>query len=199
MVAVTFTGLALAILIIGDRWSRWAAVIQMTAMLVCFCWPDLEGKSLSLYKGQGPQSTWDFQAVGGCHSVFQKWGKYSLVEILATPDRKVYHGFYNDIFQWEYAPLLGFSRSHWGDPHPSDQAWPASGDRRRGGGRQVRLASALKGRSIVAIELEPAVFEAVRDPKHLLMHSAECTRHRGSRRCEPRCVATSREQASGST
>ena len=30
------------------------------------------------------------------------------------------------------------------------------------------MAARLKGRSIVAIELEPAVFEAVRDPKHLL-------------------------------
>src|SRR6185437_3960645 len=35
-------------------------------------------------------------------------------------------------------------------------------------GRQVRLAERLGGRTIVAIELEPAVFEAVRSERHLL-------------------------------
>jgi hypothetical protein len=37
-----------------------------------------------------------------------------------------------------------------------------------GGGRQVRMAERLGGRKIVAIEIEPAVFEAVRGKGHLL-------------------------------
>jgi hypothetical protein len=169
MIAIAFSGLAFAILIVGDRYSRWAATIQVAGMLACSFWPGLEGKSLSMYKGRGPQSTWSFENAGGCHTVHQKWGKYSLFEILATPDRKVYYGFYNDICQWEYAPMLGFSRLSLGAipillSKPGQQLAVVGA----GGGRQVRLAQRLKGRSVVAIELEPAVFEAVRDPKNLL-------------------------------
>jgi hypothetical protein len=169
MVAVAFTGLAVAILILGDRWSRWAATIQVAGMVAISCRPGLEGEFLSLYKGHGFQSTWAFQANDGCQTVFQKWGRYSLCEILATPDRKVYYGFYNDMFQWEYAPRLGFSGPSLGaipillTKHGQHLAIVGAG-----GGRQVRLAERLGGRSIVAIELEPVVFEAVRNPKHLL-------------------------------
>jgi hypothetical protein len=168
MVAIAFTGLAVAILIIGDRWSQWAAGVQLAGLLACSCWPGLEGKFLNAYKGLGFQSTSDFRFGGGCHTVFQKWGKYSLCEILATPDRKVYYGFYNDIFQWEYAPGAGFSRPSLGAiPILLTKPGQHLAIVGAGGGRQVRLAERMKGRSIVAIELEPAVFEAVRDPKHL--------------------------------
>lgn len=169
MVAIAFTGLAVAIVLIGDRWSQLAAGIQVGGMLACSCWPGLEGEFLGLYKGLGFQSTWEFRSAGGCHTVFQKWGKYSLCEILATPDRKVYYGFYNDIFQWEYAPGSGFSRPSLGAiPILLTKPGQHMAIVGAGGGRQVRLAARLKGRSIVAIELEPAVFEAVRDPKNLL-------------------------------
>ena len=107
----------------------------------CFL-PGLEREFLSLYKGRGIQSTWDYRTSLGCRDVFQKWGRYSLCEILASPDKSVYYGFYNDMFQWEYSPRHGFREASLG-------AIPillsAPGQRLAivgaGGGRQVRLAA----------------------------------------------------------
>jgi hypothetical protein len=169
MLVLAFIILAMAILIIGERWPRRVAVFEIGALLVGSCLPRLEGEFLALYKGQGAQSTWDFGVRQGCQSVFQKWGRYCLCEILASPDQRVYFGFYNDMFQWEYARRSGFTQ-------PSLGALPILISKPgqhlaivgAGGGRQVRLAERLGGRSIVAIELEPAVFEAVRSPEYLL-------------------------------
>ena len=115
------------------------------------------------------QSTWDYQVSQGCRGVFQKWGRYSLCEILASPDKSVYYGFYNDMFQWEYSPRQGFREASLGAipilmTEPGQQIAIVGA----GGGRQVRLAARLGGRRVVAIEIEPAVFEAVRGPDHLL-------------------------------
>jgi hypothetical protein len=141
----------------------------VAVLLAGSCSPDLERGFLALYKGHGAQSTWDFEASQGCQSVFQKWGRYGLCEILAGPDRTVYYGFSNDMFQWEYAPRRGFSRASLGVipillTKPGQQLAIVGA----GGGRQVRLAGLLERRSIIAIELEPAVFEAVRSPQYLL-------------------------------
>jgi hypothetical protein len=163
-----FIALAMAILAIGGRAARWAAAIELASLLGLSAWPDLERRFLDLFKGRSFQSTWEFQANWDCRTVFQKWGRYSLCEILATPDRSIYYGFYNDIFQWEYAPRMGFSGASLGAipillTRPGDHLAIVGA----GGGRQVRLAEKLGGRSIVAIELEPAVFEAVRRPQYL--------------------------------
>jgi hypothetical protein len=123
----------------------------------------MESGFLALYKGHGEQSTWDFQVNQGCRTVFQKWGRYSLCEILALPNGTVYYGFYNDMFQWEYSAGYGFAA-------PSLGAIPIMHSQRAsriaiigaGGGRQVRLAERLGVREVVAIELEPAVLDAVR-------------------------------------
>ena len=169
VLAIAFGSLAMAILNLSRGWSRSLAGALVAAILgVCFL-PGLERDFLALYKGRGIQSTWDYRVSLGCRDVFQKWGRYSLCEIMASPDKSVYYGFYNDMFQWEYAPRHGFREASLG-------AIPilltAPGQRLAivgaGGGRQVRLAARLGGRQVVAIEIEPAVFEAVRSPHHLL-------------------------------
>jgi hypothetical protein len=168
ILVAAFIALAMAILAIGGPAARWAAAIELAGLLALSAWPDLERRFLDFYKGRGSQSTWDFQVNWGCRTVFQKWGRYSLCEILAASDRSIYYGFYNDMFQWEYAPRMGFSGASLGAvpillTRPGQRLAIVGA----GGGRQVRLAEKLGGRSIVAIELEPAVLEAVRRPQYL--------------------------------
>ncbi len=169
MLAVAFIALSTAILALGGRWARWAVAVEIAVLLAGCCRPGLEGEFLALYKGRGARSTSDYQVNQGFQTVFQKWGRFSLCEILAAPDRRVYYGFYNDVFQWEYAPMLGFSEASLGAvPILLSRPGQRLAIIGSGGGRQVRLAERLGGRSIVAIELEPAIFEAVRTPRHLL-------------------------------
>ncbi len=169
MLALAFACLALAILTLGEGWTRWAAAIEVGMLMGVSCFPGLERGFLGLYKGHGAQSTWDYETGQGCESVFQKWGRYGLCEILASPDRKVYYGFYNDMFQWEFGRRRGFTRASLGAiPVLLTKPGQRLAIVGAGGGRQVRLAELLEGRSIVAIELEPAVFEAVRSPEYLL-------------------------------
>jgi SAM-dependent methyltransferase len=115
------------------------------------------------------QSTSDYEARLGCRSVYQRWGRYSLCEILEAPGQVAYYGFYNDMFQWVYSPRVGFAGPSLG-AIPILQTRPGSSIAiiGAGGGRQVRLAERLGDRSVTAIELEPAVFEAVRSPEYLL-------------------------------
>ncbi len=167
---LAFLGVAGAIAAFGAGTSaRAVAGLEALALGLALLTPGLEGRFLSLYKGRGEQSTYDFQANEGCRLVYQRWGRYSLCEILEAPGKAEYYGFYNDMFQWEYSPRMGFTG-------PSLGAIPILRTRPgesiaiigAGGGRQVRLAERLGGRSVLAIELEPAVFEAVRSPEHLL-------------------------------
>jgi SAM-dependent methyltransferase len=149
--------------------ARSAALVEALALGSAFFVPGLEDRFLALYKGRGVQSTFDFETRLGCRSVFQRWGQYSLCEILAAPGRIAYYGFYNDMFQWEYSPRMGFTGPSLG-AIPILQTEPGSriaivGS---GGGRQVRLAERLGERSVTAIELEPAVLLAVRSPEYLL-------------------------------
>ena len=152
----------------GTR-ARPAAVVEAVALGLALLAPGLEGRFLSLYKGRGAQSTFEYEAARGCRPVFQRWGRYSLCEILAAPGDASYYGFYNDFCQWEYGPKMGFTGPSLGAV-PLLQTRPGSSIAiiGAGGGRQVRLAGRLGGRSVTAIELEPAVFEAVRSPEHLL-------------------------------
>jgi hypothetical protein len=128
--------------------------------------PQLEGGFLRLYKGASPQSTHDYAELGFA-TIHQAWGRYSLVEILQAPDSEHYIGFYNDIIQWEYAPANGFFRPGMGTI-PIDRA-PAGGRIAiigSGGGRQVQYArkSGRDFERVLAIEIEPAVLEAVQGP-----------------------------------
>lgn len=167
---VAFLAVAGAIGVLGGgTTARVAAGVEAAILGLALFAPGLESRFLSLYKGRGYQSTFDFETRKGCRPVYQKWGRYSLCEILAGPGQTVYHGFYNDMFQWEYSPRLGFAGSSLGAV-PILQTRPGSSIAiiGAGGGRQVRLAERLGGRLVTAIELEPAVFEAVRGPRHLL-------------------------------
>jgi hypothetical protein len=149
--------------------ARLAAGVEVVALGLVLLAPGLEGRFLSLYKGRGVHSTFEFATRMGCRSVYQRWGHYSLCEILAAPGHLAYYGFYNDRFQWEYSPRMGFIGPSLG-AIPILQTRPGSSIAiiGAGGGRQVRLAERLGDRSVTAIELEPAVFEAVRSPEYLL-------------------------------
>jgi SAM-dependent methyltransferase len=167
---LAFLGVAGAIAVLGTGTpARVAAGIEALALGMALLAPGLEGRFLSLYKGSGVQSTYDFETNKGCRSVYQRWGRYSLCEILAVPGKAEYYGFYNDLFQWSYSPRMGFNGPRLGAV-PILQTRPGESIAiiGSGGGRQVRLAERLGGRSVLAIELEPAVFEAVRSPEHLL-------------------------------
>ena len=169
VLACAFAGVAGSTYVLAGGWARKLALAELAALGILMAAPGLEGGFLRLYKGRGMLSTQDYEANRGCKTVFQKWGRYSLTEILEDPQSGTYYGFYNDLFQWEYARKMGFTA-------PSLGAIPVlrtkAGERiaivGSGGGRQVRLAERLGGRKVVAIELEPAVFEAVRGESYLL-------------------------------
>jgi hypothetical protein len=167
---LAFLAIAATIAVLGAGTpARPAAGIEAVALGLAMLAPGLESRFLSLYKGRGVQSTFDFETSMGCRSVFQRWGRYSLCEILAGPTQMAYYGFYNDMFQWEFSPRMGFTGPSLG-AIPILQTQPGSSIAiiGSGGGRQVRLAERLGERSVTAIELEPAVFQAVRSPEHLL-------------------------------
>lgn len=167
---LAFLAVAGAIAVLGAGMpARAATAVEAVVLGVALLTPGLEARFLSLYKGRGYQSTFDFETRKGCRPVYQRWGRYSLCEILAGPGQTIYHGFYNDMFQWEYSPRLGFTGSSLGAV-PILQTRPDSSIAiiGAGGGRQVRLAERLGDRHVTAIELEPAVFDAVRSPRHLL-------------------------------
>ena len=167
---LSFLAIAGTIAMVGAGISaRIAAGVEALAIGLALLAPGLENRFLSLYKGRGMQSTYQFETSMGCRLVYQRWGRYSLCEILEAPGRVAYYGFYNDMFQWEYSPRMGFTTPSLG-AIPILQTRPGASIAiiGAGGGRQVRLAERLGDRSVTAIELEPAVFEAVRSPEHLL-------------------------------
>jgi hypothetical protein len=166
---LAFLGVAGSIAALGaGTAARRAAGVESIALGLALLTPGLEGQFLALYKGRGELSTHDFEA-RGCREVFQRWGRYCLCEILADPAGGAYYGFYNDMLQWEYSPRMGFTGPSLGAiPILLTRPGQSIAVIGAGGGRQVRLAERQGGRSVLAVELEPAVFEAVRGPEYLL-------------------------------
>lgn len=141
--------------------------LEMAALIALVFLPGTEPTFLRLYKGHGIQSTWEYETRQSYEPRFQQWGRYSLTEILYSPQERQFAGFYNDIMQWEYSPSVGFSDRMLGilpihlTPRGGKIAIIGAG-----GGRQVKwaLQNRYSFEKVVAIELEPAVFEAVRGP-----------------------------------
>jgi hypothetical protein len=158
---------ALAMFMLGPavRARRGLAGLQAAIIVLLFL-PQLEGSFLQLYKGTSPQSTHAYANMG-YETIHQQWGKYSLIEIMQASGQEAYIGFYNDIIQWKFAPATGFFAHSLG-MFPLDFA-SAGGHIAiigAGAGRQVQYArkSAHDFEEIVAIEIEPAVINAVRGP-----------------------------------
>ncbi|MGD8615375.1 MAG: hypothetical protein PVI91_06885 [Gammaproteobacteria bacterium] len=142
---------------------RILAVVQVTVLALLLT-PQLEGAFLKLYKGNSTQSTHAYADMG-FETIYQQWGRYSLIEIMQAPGPEGYIGFYNDIIQWRFAPGNGFF-SHSMGMLPIRLA-PAGGRAAiigAGAGRQVQYArkSGKDFQEILAIEIEPAVIDAVR-------------------------------------
>jgi hypothetical protein len=173
ILALALLATAVAIAALGARRARAIAGAEALGLAAVLALPafgiDLEGSFLFYYKGRGDNSTWWFEKNLRSQIVFQKWGRYSLCEIMATADGRNYFGFYNDFFQWEYARGHGFGERSLGmvpllvSPPGSRLAIIGSG-----GGRQVQYARRVGHTDIIGIEIEPAVFEAVNSPEHLL-------------------------------
>ena len=143
---------------------RRTLLIQQIAVLVLLFIPQLEGGFLKLYKGNSIQSTHAYASMG-FETIYQKWGKYSLIEIMQAPGPEGYIGFYNDIIQWRFAPGNGFFSHSLGmlpiELTPEGGRVAIIG---AGAGRQVQYArkSGRDFEQILAIEIEPAVIDAVR-------------------------------------
>jgi hypothetical protein len=156
---------AMQLLIPPTRTRAVLAVAQIAFVALLFA-PQLEGSFLRLYKGSSMQSTGAY-ARAGFETVYQRWGKYSLVEVMQAPGADYYIGFYNDIMQWQYAPQYGYEWRAMGMIPIA--AAPAGGHIAiigSGGGRQVQYAK-RSGRDfgkILAVEIEPAVTQAVQVP-----------------------------------
>jgi SAM-dependent methyltransferase len=158
---------ALAMLMLGPAVrTRRTLVVLQAVIVVLLLLPQLESGFLKLYKGTSPQSTHAYANMG-FETIHQEWGKYSLIEIMQAPGRQAYIGFYNDIIQWKFAPPTGFF-AHSIGMLPLELA--TAGGRiaiiGAGAGRQVQYArkSTHDFAEIVAIEIEPAVIDAVRGP-----------------------------------
>ena len=144
------------------RSTRLLLVQQFAIVMVLFV-PQLEGGFLQLYKGASIESTHAY-ADRGFETIHQEWGTYGLVEVMQETGKERYIGFYNDIIQWRYAPGNGYFAHNMG---MLPLEWAPPGGRiaiiGAGGGRQVQYArkSAHDFEEIMAIEIEPAVIEAV--------------------------------------
>ena len=150
------------------RWQRLVFAAQAIGLSALLFYPGLEPFFLDLYKGASAQSTKAYVEAGH-RSSYQRWGHYSLTEILTAPSGKDHTGFYNDLMQWEYAQGTGFNERMLG-AIPLNHTRKLKPDARiaivgAGGGRQVQWATqpGFEFSEIVALELEPAVFGAVRD------------------------------------
>ena len=165
LLGIPFLLVALAMLLLGPALPvRRALVLAQAAIVVLLFIPQLETGFLTLYKGASPQSTHSY-ANRGFKTIHQQWGKYSLIEIMQAPGQEGYAGFYNDIIQWRFAPGTGFFAHSLG-MFPLELA-PAAGRIAiigAGAGRQVQYArkSMREFEEILAIEIEPAVIDAVR-------------------------------------
>jgi len=165
LLGIPFLLVALAMLMLGPAPRlRRVLLVTQTAVVVLLFLPQVEGGFLKLYKGTSPQSTHAYAGMGFA-TIHQEWGKYSLIEIMQAPGMDGYAGFYNDIIQWRFAPATGFFAHSMG-MLPLELA-PAGGRIAiigAGAGRQVQYArkSERDFEQILAIEIEPAVIDAVR-------------------------------------
>jgi len=165
MIPFALVAFAMLLLLPSTR-VRALLVVEQALLLVIVLLPGLERGFLQLYKGASMQSTHAY-ADRGFETIVQKWGRYSLVEVMQAPAPGFYAGFYNDIIQWHYASGYGYARRGLGmipihfAPEQARIAIIGSG-----GGRQVQYArrSGRHPAQIVAIELDPTVLEAVRGP-----------------------------------
>ncbi|MEN8176060.1 MAG: hypothetical protein ABFS23_09870 [Pseudomonadota bacterium] len=166
MLGVPFILVALAMLLLLPklRMRQVLAAEQLVLVALLFS-TQLESGFLKFYKGSGPQSTHAYTEMG-FETIFQRWGKYSLIEIMEEPGKEGYVGFYNDIIQWMYSPAKGFVQPGMGmipiDRAPHDGRIAIIGS---GAGRQVQYARKLDHdfAEILAIEIEPGVLKAVRE------------------------------------
>ena len=166
LLGIPFFLVALAMLMLrpGERVRRILIGLQL-AMVAVLLVPRLDAGFLMLYKGTSPQSSHNYREVG-FRTIYQQWGKYSLIEIMQSPAKDGYIGFYNDIIQWTFAPDTGFTEQAIG-MLPLELA-PAGGNIAiigAGAGRQVEYARTHGNelQEIVAIEVEPGVIAAVKD------------------------------------
>jgi len=155
--------LAMLLLAAGQRMLRFL-LLQQLLVIALLAVPQLEAGFLQLYKGDSFESTRAYSK-RGYETIYQEWGRYSLIEVMQAPDRDGYIGFYNDIIQWRFAPGNGFF-SHSIGMLPVELV-PAGGRIAiigAGGGRQVQYArkSDLDFSQILAVEIEPGVIDAVR-------------------------------------
>lgn len=165
LLTLPFLLVAVAMLMLGAPGprTRLALAAQPLAVAALLVAPGIEAGFLDLYKGSSMQSTHAY-AARGYETVHQQWGRYSLIEVMQVPGDEGYVGFYNDIIQWWYAPGNGFV-SHSIGMLPIERAPPGGSIAiiGAGAGRQVQYAR-RSGRDlerIVAIEIEPAIVEAV--------------------------------------
>ncbi len=164
LLGIPFLLVAVSMLLLHPpaRASRLLLAQQAAIALLLFV-PQLEGGFLQLYKGTSMQSTHAY-ASHGYESIHQEWGTYGFFEVMQETGRERYIGFYNDIIQWKYAPGNGFFEHNIG---MLPLEWAPAGGRiaiiGAGGGRQVQYArkSGHDFDKITAIEIEPAVIEAV--------------------------------------
>ena len=164
LLGVPFLLVALSmVLLLPSLRLRRVLMVEQIVLVALLLAPQLEGAFLHVYKGSSPQSTHAYAGMG-LETIFQKWGKYSLVEVMEVPGEEQYVAFYNDLIQWKYAPGNGFIHPGMGmlplDRTPSGAQIAIIG---AGGGRQVQYArkSGSDFEKIVAIEIEPAVLDAV--------------------------------------
>jgi hypothetical protein len=160
---------AASLLISVRRGERLVLAAECAVLVAAAAVPGLEALEkgfLHLYKGASQQST-KWYAERGFDIEFQRWGRYSLTAVMYSPEAREFAGFYNDYMQWEYSPGTGFRERKLGAVPilnaPADGKIAIIG---AGGGRQVIFALQPRFRfeKIVAIEVEPAVFAAIRRP-----------------------------------
>ena len=162
MMIIPFLCVALVTYLLKTKWSP--LILAECVLLVALVFiPRMDSAFLKLYKGDSFQSTQYYEQYG-YEIIHQKWGKYGLVEIMEDKGASEnFAGFYNDIFQWDYAPEYGYEKHGMGmipiDIIANDAKIVIIGS---GGGRQVQYAKKTKtDLDILAIELEPGVLEAV--------------------------------------
>jgi hypothetical protein len=165
LLGLPFLLVALAMLLLepGLRMQR-ILLLQQLLIIALLAAPQLETGFLQLYKSSSFESTHAYRN-RGYETIYQDWGRYSLIEIMQAPDRDGYIGFYNDIIQWRFAPGNGFF-AHSIGMLPVELA-PAGGRIAiigAGSGRQVQYArkSDRDFSQILAVEIEPGVIDAVR-------------------------------------
>lgn len=158
-------GLAMLALSPAHR-ARQLLILQQVVLLALLVTPQLENGFLRLYKGQSFESTHAY-AQRGFESIYQEWGKYSLIEVMHAPGTDNYVGFYNDIIQWWFAPANGYIAHSIGmlplNRVPEGGRIAIIG---AGAGRQVQYARKLPRHfeQILAIEIEPEILAAVKGP-----------------------------------